>query len=351
MLIHTKVLTNHFKNLFPGYYFYHLDDSKFMLPDRTDFNISYINSFDPSLFHIFDLSDEPWREVLVERLNELLKRFKYKQYLILSQSLKYHENPTIHNVIYFPHIYFDGAIEWKKNIAEQKVDKNQRQYFLSCLNRRIRVPRLYNFLKIISKSYFDKMLLSIYNINDNHAVSQYQDEWMDESLWKEWNKIIPTLSKECLNDLDIGHSAYHDAYINLVTETFVQPNELFLSEKIWKPVACGQLFIIIGPTGSASVLKKMGVDIFEDIIDHSRYDHIQDWKDRIDEIHKLLDELYLLNWEEIYKLTYERRKNNIENFFNGSFVEIYCNNLADRMSNIAKTEFKYDKNYINNIHN
>ena len=355
MLTTVRILQSRLQDLIPGHYYYHLDTTKFVLPDRTDFSIPFIGSMDPNEFHIFDLSDEPWREVLAERLNELLIRFNYKKFLIFSHSLKYHDNQSINNIIYFPHNYFDCAIGWNKNTGEQSIDTFERKYFLSCLNKQFRIPRVYNFLKIIGKPYFDEMMLSIHNLTEKSIYTsqadQYQNEWIDEDMWNEWNKLAPSLPTDCPNDLDISHDAYHNAYINLVTETFVQSNELFFTEKIWKPIACGQLFIVIGPTGSLSALKKMGIDTFDDIIDHSRYEHIQDWKQRINAIHNLLDELYSLDWPKIYKDTKDRRVANINKFFNGNIITPYMNNIVERMSNIAKTNFTYNNDYICKIHN
>ena len=96
--------------------------------------------------------------------------------------------------------------------------------------------------------------------------------------------------------------------------------------------------MVIGSTGSLAFLKRMGIDTFDDIIDHSRYDHIQDWKLRINAIHELLDELHDLDWPKIYADTVERRQSNITKFFTGAVVEPYVDNLVARMKLINKTE-------------
>lgn len=358
MLTSVRILQDKFKTLIPGHYHYHLDTSKFITDDHVDIKIEYFSnlSYYKEDLHIFDLSDEPWRESLAEKLNEICLRFKLQSYLIFSHSLKYNYNPTFRNIIYMPHNYFDCIFGWNRESALKNIDINDRQYFLSCLNRQPRINRIYNFLKIISKPYFNEMLLSIYNLNKSEnavyssKAEQYDSEWIDKSLWDEWNKLAPTLPTTCENDLDIEHPAYHDAYLNLVTETFIQPNELFLTEKIWKPIACGQMFLVLGTTGVLSYLNDIGFDTYNDIIDHDRYQHIADWKLRIDTIHKLLDELHELNWKQIYKDTHNRRLSNARHFYSGLPVKLSMEHIAKRMSEIRGVEYKYDHHQILKMH-
>jgi hypothetical protein len=358
MLTTVRILQQKLKDLIPGHYHYHLDTTKFVTDNHVDIKIEYFSnlSYSKEDLHIFDLSDEPWRESLAEKLNEICERFKLQSYLIFSHSLKYNYNPTFRNIVYMPHNYFDCVLGWDRNTALQSIDNNERQYFLSCLNRQPRINRIYNFLKIIGKPYFKEMLLSIHNLNDGNSVynskdEQYISEWMEDTMWDEWNKLAPTLPTACTNDLDIEHPAYHNAYLNLVTETFIQPNELFLTEKIWKPIACGQMFLVLGPTGVLSYLNDIGFDTYNDIIDHDRYQHISQWKARIAAIHELLDELHELDWAKIYKDTRLRRLANARHFYSGLAVKPSMEYVAKRMSEIRDVEYKYDHHYILNVHN
>ena len=189
------------------------------------------------------------------------------------------------------------------------------------------------------------MLLTIHNM---HVISD-QEQLLDIVTLTEWKNLKTSLPKRCANDLNFNHYAYTNSYINLVTETHVSLGEHFFTEKVYKPLAVGQFFILIAPPGSIAVLKSMGFDTFDDIIDHSRYDYISDWRERIDAIHELLDELYFLNWEELYNRTYKRRMANIKLFYSGDPVRPYGIELAEKMSRIGETSYVYNDAPIKNL--
>lgn len=354
MLTAARILQTKFKDIISGHYHYWIDTTKFINDDHVSVNRNFFNNtvVNRENFTIFDVSDEPWGESLTEQLYDVCQQYGYKKFLILSHSLKYDQNPAFHNVIYFPHNYFDCIFGWDRSAALKNVDTTQRQYFLSCLNRQPRITRIYNYLNLIEKPYFNKMLFTMYDLkNSTTNRDTWLNEWLDKEMWAKWDTIKSSLPTECPNDLDIDNSAYSDAYINLVTETFTQPNVLFLTEKIWKPIACGQMFIVIGSTGVMSYLKSIGFDTYDDIIDHNRYQHITDWKLRINAIHKLLDELYELDWNEIYVKTRNRRLTNARHFWSGLAVKESMERVATRMSEIDQKEYQYNYNTILNTHN
>lgn len=360
MLTSTKTLRFSITKLFSGNFCYYCDNTQFITSDFIYPNSGFFREISDRLYrreeelHILDASDEPWREVLTEQLDSEFVKYKIKKYLILSHSLKYYKNFSCKNILYFPHCYFDGVLNWNQDDAVQNVNLIDRPYFLSCLNRQPKLTRIYNWLNLRKKSYADTLLLSMYNLKDNNvqtiAGAQYSDEWLDNNDLAEWENIKNQLPSECENDLGIGHPAYHHAYINLVTETFVQPGELFLSEKIYKPLACGQLFIVLGNPGVVAYLRHLGFDTFDDIIDHSKYDNIRDWRQRTDIIHSMLDDLQKLDWQTIYRDTSLRRLHNSRLFFTGLAIKPHMEELASAMSEIHGQPHVYDHNFILNLH-
>lgn len=354
MLTTVRILQSKLQELIPGYYHYWLDTTKFINTDHTSVNRNFFaNTVNNRVdFTIFDVSDEPWGEALTEQVYDLCQQHGYKKFLIFSHSLKYDYNPAFNNIIYFPHNYFDCIFGWDRESALKNVEVYNRSYFVSCLNRQPRISRIYNYLGLSEKPYYSNSLITIYNLENSTTYrDQWLNEWLDENMWSKWNSILPSLPTVCPNDLDIDHPAYHDAYINLITETFTQPNTLFLTEKVWKPIACGQMFMVIGSTGILSYLKSIGFDTYDDIIDHNRYQHISDWKARIDAIHELLDELYKLDWAEIYAQTRNRRISNARHFWSGLAVKSTMERVATRMSEIDSKEYRYNYNTILNLHN
>jgi hypothetical protein len=95
---------------------------------------------------------------------------------------------------------------------------------------------------------------------------------------------------------------YSDTYINLVTETFFGKN-VFLSEKIFKPLSNLQAFIVLGDYGTITELKRLGFKTFEPFIDES-YDLEMDSKVRIKKIEKEIEKLKNKSIEEIHEWYY-----------------------------------------------
>ena len=95
---------------------------------------------------------------------------------------------------------------------------------------------------------------------------------------------------------------YSETYVNLVTETFFGRN-VFLSEKIFKPLANLQPFIVLGDYGTLKELKRLGFKTFEPFIDES-YDLEIDPKVRIKKIEKEIEKLKNASIEQIHEWYY-----------------------------------------------
>lgn len=67
---------------------------------------------------------------------------------------------------------------------------------------------------------------------------------------------------------------YRSSYISIVAETYLGKGR-YLTEKLFKPIAKLQPFIVVGPPGTLSLLRARGYRTFDRIIDES-YDEIED---------------------------------------------------------------------------
>lgn len=95
---------------------------------------------------------------------------------------------------------------------------------------------------------------------------------------------------------------YLDTYVNLVTETFFGRN-VFLSEKIFKPLSNLQPFIVLGDYGTLAELKRLGFKTFEPFIDES-YDLEINPKERIKKIEIEIVKLKNKSIKEIHEWYY-----------------------------------------------
>lgn len=103
----------------------------------------------------------------------------------------------------------------------------------------------------------------------------------------------------------------------------------FLTEKTIKSINCKQLPLFMAPRGYVSLLRKIGFDVFDDIIDHS-YDTCRDPEKRIvmivDELERLISDNKI---EEI------KNNDSLENRFNNN------RNLIFKLDKITLNTFSY----------
>jgi len=241
-------------------------------------------------------------------------------------------------IIYYPYWYHRAKNNFfSRNTYQKNIKSIDKTYKISCLNGNPRWHRIYNYLVLKDKEYFNKFLFSMHlpNTNDHKMKSDWSaptDYTIPEKLLEQWYSIKDefidktNIKASTRIDADVSHPAYTDSYINLVTETTV--DGLFVTEKTWKPIASGQLFVIIGGKSTISYLKDFGVDVFDDIIDHKYYDNEPDWQVRIQKIHNLIEDLLSQDLYALNQQTQQRRLLNAEKFFNSNTDSLYQPNLV-----------------------
>ena len=254
-------------------------------------------------------------ENLYDRLDQLNLNF-----LILTHLPSDHLRKS--RLIYYPY-YYHSSVGFFNKTYPSNISSDRKKYKISCLNHVPRAHRIYNYFLLKDKHYFNDCITSMYT-DDGTPTIRDDDLPNPEEVLTWWNeyKIGLLSSRDNGFDNNIMHPAFADAYINFVTETTVNPR-LFVTEKSWKPIASGQLFVILGAPGIISHLRDQGVDTFDDIVDHSHYDNEQNFETRLTKIYEVLDALSNLDLEHINKQTKSRRLKNAEDFYVGNFNTKY----------------------------
>ena len=82
------------------------------------------------------------------------------------------------------------------------------------------------------------------------TTAESNRDWLElpKEVEQEWNQIKPTLKQDYITRSFCLGPACEDSYVQLVTESTVEPR-IFITEKTWKPIASGQLFLILGNPG------------------------------------------------------------------------------------------------------
>ena len=125
-------------------------------------------------------------------------------------------------------------------------------------------------------------------------------------------------------DQDIYELPYIDTVCSIVSETNDNDYEVFMTEKIWKPIMAQQVFVVHGNYLYLQRLKEIGFKTFGNYIDES-YDLEQDPEKRINKIVSLCKELKTKNWQDIYLQTKALRKHNHDTLFNKEKLSLEIN--------------------------
>ena len=276
--------------------------------DWTDISPFFDSEFNINLNHVNTLPNTPqlyingasehYGDGILEDLAKLVPT-----HTVLSH---YHSEHTQ----FYPHWYY-WSLNNFENCFKQNTDNNSKKYTVGCLNRASRTHRILNYIWF---NPTDDMFFTMTTAESNR-------DWLElpKEVEQEWNQIKPTLKQDYITPNHCLGPACQDSYVHLVTESTVEP-KLFITEKTWKPIASGQLFLILGNPGIIKHLRDQGIDCFDDVIDHS-YDLEEDAFKRIKKIHTSIRSLLKEDLLQINIATKQRRIKNAELFWSNNVYD------------------------------
>jgi hypothetical protein len=241
---------------------------------------------------------------------------------ILTGMFRYYKNKPINSKIQF----FPFWVIWMSNpyapamvMGDHTFCNRPKKYKVSCLNGTEWAHRKLTYIYLSQKSYFNEMIFTF--VCRRHVNSLTYEVTLTQEENEQFNLLpqIVTFPNDITDiDLSINHPAYQETYINLVTETTVEVNTAMLSEKTFKPIVAGQLFVLIAGPSAIQFLRDIGIDTFDDIIDHG-YDNIIDVRERIKLAIAQVDHLMTLDLEQLYNQIKPRLLRNSEYFRSEEF--------------------------------
>lgn len=198
----------------------------------------------------------------------------------------------------------------------------------NCLQKRLRAHRIWFYIYLYKDDLLDHGLVSM-NKYDHHA-NYFEGRHLPDNIVEEANTLLPLLVYgKNNNEHDdnfyirrILDNVCLDTWVSVVSEASFSDYDhtLFLSEKVFKPIACFHPFIVVGNKGSLKELRKLGYKTFDGFIDESyddlptfeRYDAI------IESIKKIIAIEDKVSWyksmEDILIHNYETLKRNAKQF-------------------------------------
>lgn len=220
-----------------------------------------------------------------------------------------------------------------------------------CYNRRPHVHRKILVYEILNNSNILNNIVLSYGGTTNkfhYGIHNFSEKIRNVERAKKINEFFQTMEFEINVDdknlennqaSDFDYSMHHKTFISLVSETNANSDNLFFSEKIYKPIVAKQPFIIYGNPNSLKYLKSLGFKTFDKWIDES-YDSEIVFEKRLDMIIKLCEDISNMNISDLYQIR-EEMFSVLEHNYNKFFELSDLNNFLNKL-------FKF-KNYNNII--
>jgi hypothetical protein len=260
--------------------------------------------------------DIPLRKVILQTGNANGENH-YKDYCFRKQI---NRGINIACLEYFEWMCSRLIIEHKKlnrEVLPKNIDFTKIKKTFLCLNRihrrhRVNLFLLWNFNNLVEDTYY-----TMSNRSNLPIEPENDDIWRRMLDWTLINKfeiseeyidkIYDTLPLKIDEFIEASEMAglysavdpyYQTSLISVVTETNFENNDVFNTEKIFKPIVHRHPFILVGPYKTLARLKEMGYKTFSDFWDES-YDDIEDPTERLLKIVEVSKEIH--SWDDIKK--------------------------------------------------
>lgn len=292
-------------------------------PEQTQAVIQQISSCPDADLILLDKSNGPWDRDL-DYLSWAQDLNLKKPFAIVTGNYNYCGN-THNQIVYYPHWFF--VLLSDVNLKKYDIVK-ARPYKIACLSRNPWLHRSKNMLAMSQQPWFAECQYS-FGSKDKFTVDTSPDMTPQDV------DFLNSINRTKLNLPDndefyvSNHSGAHElCCVDYVTESRV--DNIFVSEKPWKPVLSGQLFFILGPVGIVAYLRHVGIDVFDDLLDHA-YDHEPDLDKKIQMLMRAIGTI-MENVDQIWTDTQSRRQKNLDLVLSPDFQQLMSADLISRVS-------------------
>ena len=281
---------------------------------------------------IFDKTLGPEDNEL-EYLDWITKLNLSQDFILTTSNYHYHfdKHPKI---VHLPR-YYASMLRDPNN---QRPDiTTLRPHPISCLTKNPWTHKTLNFVAMSKQPWFDSVQKSFGWIYPD--ISEQYDYLSTDILNKitaqdaDYLRSIYPLRLSIEDDMDKFESnacpTYQTCYIDYLPES--RTENTFVSEKTWKPIFSGQLFLILGPVGIIGYLRDIGVDVFDDIVDHS-YDQEPDLETKIGMLMTAITNLLAQDLDQVWQDTLHRRQKNLDLVYSPEFQQQMFADIASRVS-------------------
>ena len=240
--------------------------------------------------------------------------------------------------------YHPWHLLFSHTLAKQDIIDftTQRKNLVSCVHSKSRVTRIVNIAMLSKKSYFNKIYVNWLDKPRLKFDIFFEDDLTTADIEEYFDDYIKIQNLNPIDTIPFGSEfdgyanlerGFTDTYLNIVTEARCA-NFGFLTEKIYKPIRAGQLFLVQAAPNSIQFLNSMGIDTFTDYINHNHYDSEPNWKIRTILMQEVLDDIFP-NIEEIFFKTTSRRENNKKRLASVDLMTECLSSIVLQLDNIT----------------
>jgi len=227
----------------------------------------------------------------------------------------------------YEHFVWTGGVSWfwfymyNKHLGRQfnfSHDHNGSYWYKKhdflYLNKGARTHRVKLYDRLLAMGLLENSIHTFIERSPPKRLDKkYELPGIDPENYPRWGK-----------DQDLHELPYNDTKYSLVAETNDTNDEIFMTEKIWKPIIAQQPFVVHGNYLYLQRLREMGFKTFASHFDES-YDLELDKDKRINKIVDTCRDLLTRNWQDIYLQTQSLRQHNHDTFFNREKLSIEIN--------------------------
>jgi len=199
-----------------------------------------------------------------------------------------------------------------------ECDHSTKKFNYLYLNKQPRTHRVKLWEELQHSKLLDNSLISFLGANPPVRLDpEYELPWVDTQNYPMHGM-----------DQDFYTKAYEHTACSLISETN-DNDEIFITEKLWKPILCQHFFIVHGNHLYLQKIRELGFKTFGNYFDES-YDLESDPQKRIEKIVKLIESLKDFDWQDAYMSSKKLRKHNYDLFWADSvYVKEVQKTVAD----------------------
>jgi hypothetical protein len=266
---------------------------------------------------------------------------------------KYESDSELIPVFYWSHAII--ARDWFRYAQHANFQKKSQTTFL-IYNRAWTGTREYRlkFTDLLIENTLLDHCKTFFNPTDVDTDTNYLDLIFANSAWKPKNLLhtfLPAKEVSSNSSADFDIDDYAATEIEIVLETLFDDDRLHLTEKILRPIACKQPFILAATYRSLEYLKEYGFKTFSTLWDES-YDKIVNPEKRLQAIVDLMTQIVNLTDQDKKNLFLEAGEISAYNqswFFSNEFFQQVTDELKENLTQafVAGKKLPLNRNRIN----